>query len=367
MEIIHIILGKANPNRQNGVNKVVNQLATNQVIYGNIVQVWGIANDTINNYEERNFKTVLFQKSKIPFQISSNLKKAILQSKPQTIFHFHGGWIPIFYSIAIFLNKHQYKFVITPHGGYNTIATQKNKLVKKVYFTLFEKKLLSLASKIHCIGKSETVGLLEQFSKSKISLIPYGFEHDVLYKLPRKEELIFGFIGRIDIYTKGLDLLIEAFTIYKQDNGLGKLWIIGDGEDLIKLKQKIPTEMSNHILLLGSKFGNDKLIKLQQISGFVHPSRNEGLPASVLEAASFGIPCIVSEATNIGDNIKKHQAGFVIKNENIPALVNALFQFSKIWKNYKNFTQIQQNAIEMISKNYHWSKICKEFNSNLYT
>ena len=34
MEIIHIVLGKANPERMNGVNKVVFQLATKQAESG---------------------------------------------------------------------------------------------------------------------------------------------------------------------------------------------------------------------------------------------------------------------------------------------------------------------------------------------
>ena len=46
MEIIHIVLGKANPDRMNGVNKVVYQLATKQADFGEKVAVWGITNDT---------------------------------------------------------------------------------------------------------------------------------------------------------------------------------------------------------------------------------------------------------------------------------------------------------------------------------
>jgi hypothetical protein len=60
MEIIHIVLGKANPDRMNGVNKVVYQLATKQAEFGEKVSVWGISGDTVNNYGERNFNTELF-------------------------------------------------------------------------------------------------------------------------------------------------------------------------------------------------------------------------------------------------------------------------------------------------------------------
>ena len=61
MEIIHIILGKANPERMNGVNKVVYQLATQQSHSGRDVKVWGITKNISHDYGVRNFETRLFQ------------------------------------------------------------------------------------------------------------------------------------------------------------------------------------------------------------------------------------------------------------------------------------------------------------------
>jgi len=43
MNIIHLVLGKANPNRMNGVNKVANQLATTMTNLNKEVELWGIA------------------------------------------------------------------------------------------------------------------------------------------------------------------------------------------------------------------------------------------------------------------------------------------------------------------------------------
>ena len=43
MKIIHAVLGKANPDRMNGVNKVAHQLAKTQQGMGHEVTVWGIA------------------------------------------------------------------------------------------------------------------------------------------------------------------------------------------------------------------------------------------------------------------------------------------------------------------------------------
>ena len=44
--IIHILPGKANPNTQNGVNKVVDALATEQTRLGLNVCVMGVASNT---------------------------------------------------------------------------------------------------------------------------------------------------------------------------------------------------------------------------------------------------------------------------------------------------------------------------------
>ena len=57
MEIIHIILEKANFKRMNSVNKVVHQLARKQVNFEVKASVWGITNDKDTNYCERNFET----------------------------------------------------------------------------------------------------------------------------------------------------------------------------------------------------------------------------------------------------------------------------------------------------------------------
>jgi hypothetical protein len=205
MEIIHIVLGKANPERMNGVNKVVHQLATKQTEFGEKVSIWGITKDLENNYGERNFETQLYLKKSNPFAISKALKESILSKKNQAVFHFHGGWIPVFYTLAKFLHKNNIAFVYTPHGAYNTIAMERSSWRKKVYFSLFEKKLLQSATKIHCIGRSEVTGLRKIFKNNKSILLPYGYESKTVVTIEKSNnpEIIFGFIGRLDIYTKG--------------------------------------------------------------------------------------------------------------------------------------------------------------------
>ena len=76
MKIIHLILGKANPERMNGVNKVVHALATQQHRAGADVAVWGITADLSDNYPAREFATRLFLAKRNPFGLAAELREA---------------------------------------------------------------------------------------------------------------------------------------------------------------------------------------------------------------------------------------------------------------------------------------------------
>ena len=86
MEIIHLILGKADPERMNGVNKVVYQLATQQHLFGEQVAVWGITSDTTVNYNDRNFEMRLFLKQKKSFCLFATTQRSPIEQKRKSFF-----------------------------------------------------------------------------------------------------------------------------------------------------------------------------------------------------------------------------------------------------------------------------------------
>ena len=61
MKIIHLILGRANPNRMNGVNKVVHNLATVQSQKGYTIEVWGITSSYLkeDEFKDRNYDSII--------------------------------------------------------------------------------------------------------------------------------------------------------------------------------------------------------------------------------------------------------------------------------------------------------------------
>ena len=99
---------------------------------------------------------------------------------------------------------------------------------------------------------------------------------------------------------KRLDLFAKAFSILKK-SGYPVIWtLIGDGEEednLFLLFKELDIE--TNVIKIG-RLQNKEVIdyyRNNHVDFFVNTSTTEGVPVSIMEALSFGIPCI---ATNVG-------------------------------------------------------------------
>lgn len=360
MEIIHLVLGKANPDRLNGVNKVVFNMATEQTKAGKNVQVWGITDNPVHDYPERNFRTELFQASRFPFTVDKTLVEAI-KEKQYAIFHLHGGWIPVFSSLARVFSRLKVRYVLTPHGAYNEVAMQRSAITKKLYFHLFEKQLLKHAHQVHSIGKSEVTGLTSIFPEATSFLLPYGFEYSSSeLGVTKNNDFTIGFVGRLDIHTKGLDLLIEAFYQFQKTQPNSKLWIIGDGEGRADLEKFITEKRLKNVVLWGKKFGEEKDALISQMHVFAHPSRNEGLPTAVLEAAALGVATIVTQATNVAEYVSSFEAGIAIADNEVPQLVAAMQQLREDHHN-QQINHYATGGKKMLEQAFAWPVLVEQY------
>jgi len=356
MEILHVVLGKANPSRMNGVNRVVNELATQQILNGEKVRLWGITKYPRHDYPDRCYPTHLFRAARNAFRLDRTLHRAIDALDKDTVVHLHGGFIPAFFTLSNALHKRGIPYVLTPHGSYNAIALQRNAWRKKFYFHFFEKRLLENARAIHCLGKSEVMGLQQIWHNDKSVLIPYGFQLPAYGSLKASGNFTIGFCGRLDSYTKGLDILLRSFAFFLQLVPNAELWIIGDGPDRRKLED-LATELKirRNTVFYGSRFDEDKRSLLLQMHAFAHPSRNDGRPTAILEAASLGIPCVVTEATNLADAIRCYDSGVV-------AAPYATSIFQALIRLYRKITMgdrvaLSENARTMVRDVFNWEHI----------
>lgn len=361
MRIIHLILGKANPDRMNGVNKLVFEMVSTQQALGFNVRLWGISKSPVHNYPERNFRTELFQMTSNKLSIHTDIQKAINALSPDTVFHLHGSFIPEFYHIGKLLTNRKIPFVYTPHGALAPAALKRSGWKKKIYFKLFEKTLLQNAACMIATGQSvyDNVDTLIQVQRK--ALIPNGQSLIIRHETSRKaEQIIFGFCGRIALKHKGLDLLLEGFKIFKAKGGDAVIHFIGDGEEMLKFK-KIARDLGvlDDLTFFGAQFGEDKFRLLSSFDVFVHTSRMEGFPAAVLEATAIGLPVLISKHTNVWDYISKYDCGLLIDPNTPENIASQLVAFEKLFKS-ERLREMGENAQRMITDIFDWKVICMQ-------
>ncbi len=366
IHILHIILGKANPERMNGVNKVVFALASEQVRAGWQVAVWGVTAEPVANYPPRPFTTRLFQAQRNPFVLDKALTAALdTDLPPGTVVHLHGGFVPLNYAVAQRLRTRKIPYILTPHGSYNVIAMNKNRFAKETYVRFFERSLLRHAAVVHCLGQSETVGTRALVPTANTCLLPYGFDQlpAPTSSNPNAPQTPFrvGFCGRLDTYTKGLDALLTGFGFFLKQVPTAELWLIGDGPGRTEMEAGAAALPTGSVRLFGSKYGAEKLALLAELDVFAHPSRNEGLPTAVLEAASLGVPCLVTEATNMGAYIRQGACGEVIALTDPQQVATALTGLYHTLQNTPDGHGLRERARTMVATAFGWSGLLPEY------
>ena len=155
---------------------------------------------------------------------------------------------------------------------------------------------------------------LKNNKHTKVELVP-----NMLYEIPKcnskldKKNIIT--ISRLD-YGKKNDDIIKSFSKIKESNW--KLYIIGDGKEFNNLKKLInDLNLNNKVILTGYKNKEEINKYMLDSSLFLMASITEGLPMVLLEAMSYGIPCIAYEVpSGVNDIIEDGRNGYIIKNRN---------------------------------------------------
>jgi len=144
--------------------------------------------------------------------------------------------------------------------------------------------------------------IMERVKRQVISchVIPNGIGEELLNVVPEERDYIL-FLSRIDIYTKGLDVLVGAFE--KLSNHYPSLKLILAGYEFDKvdtLLSGMKPSLREGIQYAGFVSGEEKIDLLSKAKLFVMPSRHESSPISILEAAACAKPVIVSDIPELG-------------------------------------------------------------------
>lgn len=131
---------------------------------------------------------------------------------------------------------------------------------------------------------------------ANVIVLPYGYDHS-LRNVKKKENKYVLFMGRIDIYNKGIDTLVAAWSVIVNKYPDLKLYIVGSGKpgDEKKVKMLISQQkLEDSIHIFGRQGGQEKIKFLANCLFAVIPSRFETFCISALETISIGKPLVIS-------------------------------------------------------------------------
>lgn len=144
----------------------------------------------------------------------------------------------------------------------------------------------------------------EAMEQGRVQILPnaieaskYVFHQETRNKI-RKElgihnQLVIGHVGRFS-FMKNHRQLLEVFQEYEKENPDTLLLLLGQGECMEEIRQLVKEKkLSDKVIFAGNKKNvNDYY---QAMDCFVFPSLFEGLPGSVVEAQTAGLPCLISD------------------------------------------------------------------------
>ena len=115
-------------------------------------------------------------------------------------------------------------------------------------------------------------------------------------------------------------------------------------------------EISDLFFINGPVLGEEKKNILLNTDVFIQCSRTEAMPMGILEAMSYGVPCLITKGTSLTGVLDKYDAGYSCQTtaEGIASAIE------KAVLDKKNFKNKSQNAISRIEKEFLWDNVAKD-------
>ena len=240
---------------------------------------------------------------------------------------------PLFILKSPFINV-----LVTMHSTYNGKYLQFRKDNNKRTFLIYN-KIVAIIER-YCLKKlnektafsvvsPEIIKELKQIGikNKKITYIPNGVDAKLFqpgenknnirrkFGIP-KDYIVLLSVGLLSDVKQPLKL-IDLFSIMSKINENIYLAVAGSGQLFESVKQKIIKNQLKNIRLLGPvSYKNDLPLLYSCSDYFILTSKYEGQPLTILEAMASGLPCIVSNISNLQFVLDEH-CGIMIDTTNL--------------------------------------------------
>jgi glycosyltransferase involved in cell wall biosynthesis len=305
--------------------------------------------------ERRGYSIVCFRREFEPYMVSFGLTRWLRENLTKfDLVHIHALFSFSSAMAARIARQHSVPYVVRPLGVLNRWGMENRRpILKRVSFRLVELPILLNSAAIHYTSdaeRNEAAELNSQLAEHESAVIPLqiaqaarGDAKVFRARYPGlKHHRIILFLSRIHPM-KGLELLMDAFAMVRENNQDVALIIAGEGEESYVRELR---ERARRSLRSGSASGNacptkegeregdsehghehDDVIWTGHLSGemkaaalaaadvFVLPSASENFGIAAAESLAAGVPTIVSEEVALSSDIRRYDAGVVVKRD----------------------------------------------------
>ena len=256
-------------------------------------------------------------------------------------------------------------YIIVPRCHLTEGAQQRKRLKKWLGNLCYFSWMTRHARAIHYLTEAECTESGEKWNRNSF-VIPNGIN------MPDKRKQTFcaqgikmTYIGRLERYQKGLDLLVDSVAMIKDQLRQNKVCIDLYGPDRDNtqqvLDQKINENGISDLIHIHPPVVDDEKEKvLIDTDVFIMTSRFEGLPMGMLEALAYGLPCVATYGTNLSNEIDEYGAGWTAENS-IESITQALLC---VIGDVNQIPRMSENAL-CLAQMYSWDKIA-EHSASVY-
>jgi glycosyltransferase involved in cell wall biosynthesis len=259
------------------------------------------------------------------------LKRLIDANGPFDLLHGHSSKAGALLRLAQIGNKTP--IVYTPHAPI-TMDPELSLLARTAYLTV-ERLLAGLCARIICVSPAERDHLQDLgFADQKLRVVCNG-----IGALPQRERgrirekmgidadtVCFGCVGRIT-HQKAINHALSAFAAVCREINDIRLVIVGDGPDLNTMEQlSADLGISQQVIFTGAANGTELMAGFDI---FLLPSRYEGMPYVLLEAAASNLPIIMTDVGGADLVVRDGENGFVVDQGQHDELVDRMLSLAR--------------------------------------
>ncbi len=182
-----------------------------------------------------------------------------------------------------------------------------------------EKIFLLIVQNVITSAKEVKDDIQKRYPNKRVVNIANGVSEDLfgLEPINSGDKPFILFLGRIDIYMKGLDILIDAFARINNREVILKIAGTGKTADVQRLSKLVKEfNLEERVQLLGKVSETKKRELLQTCLFLVMPSRFEGWGIAGVEANAVGKPVLGTRISGLSEAVANGKTAVLVEPEN---------------------------------------------------